>query len=44
LRDAEFHAAVKTFLARETRHVDAYMDELGEHVPYRSDSSVGARA
>jgi predicted N-acyltransferase len=42
LRDAEFHAAVKAFLARETRHVDAYMDELGEHVPYRSDASARA--
>ena len=27
-----------TFLERETRHVDAYMDELGEHVPYRSNA------
>jgi predicted N-acyltransferase len=43
LRDADFHAAVGTFLARETRHVDAYMDELGEHVPYRADALVSAR-
>ena len=35
LRDQEFHRAVGAFLARETPHVDAYMDELGEHVPYR---------
>jgi predicted N-acyltransferase len=35
LRDAEFHAAVAHFLRRETRHVDAYMTELDEHVPYR---------
>jgi predicted N-acyltransferase len=35
LRDADFHRAVGSFLARETRHVDAYMDEVGEHVPYR---------
>jgi predicted N-acyltransferase len=35
LRDPDFHRAVGAFLARETRHVDAYMDELGEHVPYR---------
>ncbi len=35
LRDRDFHRAVDSFLARETRHVDAYMDEVGEHVPYR---------
>jgi predicted N-acyltransferase len=35
LRDPEFHRAVGAFLTRETRHVDAYMDEIGEHVPYR---------
>jgi len=35
LRDAEFHRAVGSFLAREVRHVDAYMDEVGDHVPYR---------
>ena len=35
LRDADFHRAVGSFLARETRHVDAYMDEVGDHVPYR---------
>jgi predicted N-acyltransferase len=35
LRDQDLHRAVATFLARETRHVDAYIDELGEHVPYR---------
>jgi predicted N-acyltransferase len=35
LRDPEFHRAVAAFLARETRHVDAYIDEIGEHVPYR---------
>jgi uncharacterized protein len=35
LRDGDFHRAVGSFLARETRHVDAYMDEVGEHVPYR---------
>jgi hypothetical protein len=38
LRDQEFHRAVGAFLTRETRHVDAYMDELGEHVPYRQVS------
>lgn len=36
LRDTDFRLAVADFLRRETRHVDAYMDELGEHVPYRA--------
>jgi predicted N-acyltransferase len=35
LRDEEFHRAVASFVKRETRHVDAYMDEVDEHVPYR---------
>ena len=35
LRDQQFHRAVGAFLARETRHVDAYIDEVGEHIPYR---------
>jgi hypothetical protein len=43
LRDTKFHAAVGAFLARETHHVDAYMDELGEHVPYRNASGDDAR-
>jgi predicted N-acyltransferase len=43
LRDAAFHAAVRAFLARETRHVDAYIDELGEHVPYRAGALASAR-
>jgi predicted N-acyltransferase len=38
LRDPEFHRAVGAFLKRETHHVDAYMDEIGEHVPYRQAS------
>lgn len=44
LRDADFHAAVGAFLVRETRQVDAYMDELDDHVPYRSDRLTGLRA
>jgi predicted N-acyltransferase len=44
LRDQEFHRAVAAFLTRETRHVDAYMDELGDHVPYRRASSDDAIA
>jgi uncharacterized protein len=43
LRDADFHAAVGSFLAREAQHVDAYMDELDEHVPYRDDAPTGMR-
>jgi predicted N-acyltransferase len=42
LRDTRFHDAVADFLARETRHVDAYIDELDEHVPYRREVGVAA--
>jgi hypothetical protein len=38
LGDPDFHDAVADFLARETHHVDTYMDELDEHVPYRDDA------
>jgi predicted N-acyltransferase len=38
LRDPQFHRAVEAFLTRETRHVDAYIEEIGEHVPYREAS------
>jgi predicted N-acyltransferase len=44
LRDKEFHRAVGSFLEREARHVDAYMDEVGEHVPYRQTARDGAVA
>ncbi len=44
LRDREFHAAVGNFLRRETRHVDAYMTELDEHVPYREQTLEGPSA
>jgi predicted N-acyltransferase len=40
LRDPDFHRAVAAFLTRETRHVDAYMDEVGDHVPYRRDAAL----
>jgi predicted N-acyltransferase len=43
LRDADFHAAVGAFLVREAQHVDAYMDELDQHVPYRGDALTGVR-
>ena len=39
IADSGFHDAVADFLARETQHVDAYMDELDEHVPYRDGAS-----
>ena len=35
--DEDFRAAIGDFLDRETRYVDAYIDDLGEHVPYRKD-------
>jgi predicted N-acyltransferase len=38
LRDARFHAAIADFLERETPHIDAYMNELDDHVPYRRDA------
>jgi predicted N-acyltransferase len=44
LRDQEFHRAIGSFLSRETRHVDAYIDEAGEHVPYRRAARDGAVA
>ena len=44
LRDADFQRAVASFLARETRHVDAYIDEIDDHVPYRQAAPGGAVA
>jgi uncharacterized protein len=38
LRDQDFRDAVARFLHSESRHVDAYMDEVGNHVPYRRDT------
>lgn len=35
LRDDDFREAVADFLAREAAYVDAYMAELGEHLPYK---------
>jgi predicted N-acyltransferase len=35
LANRGFHSAVSAFLAQETAHVDTYMDDLEEHVPYR---------
>jgi predicted N-acyltransferase len=36
LRDPLFQSAIEDFLQRETPHVDAYIDEIHEHVPYRA--------
>jgi predicted N-acyltransferase len=43
LRDRRFHDAVASFLARETPHVDAYIDEVDAHVPYRRDARTLVR-
>jgi uncharacterized protein len=37
LVDPRFRRAVQQFLTRETAQVDAYMDYLDDHVPYRRD-------
>ena len=42
LRDPRFHKAVADFVLRETVHVDAYIDELDEHLPYRADEAPPA--
>jgi predicted N-acyltransferase len=34
--DEEFRHAIEDFLDRETAYVDAYIDEVDEHVPYKS--------
>jgi predicted N-acyltransferase len=33
--DADFHAAISDYVTRESRHVDEYINELNEHVPYK---------
>jgi uncharacterized protein len=35
LSDAAFSRAIEEYLARETTHVDAYMEHLDDHVPFR---------
>ncbi len=37
LRDADFREAVGRFLNSETRHVDAYMADVGDHLPWRQE-------
>jgi predicted N-acyltransferase len=36
IADARFADAIADFLARETDAINHYLDELGEHSPYRS--------
>ncbi len=43
LRDRALRRAVETFLKRETRHVDAYMEDLDDHVPYRRAPQAAPR-
>jgi len=35
----DFAAAIDDYLSREREHIDRYIDELGNHVPYRNSSS-----
>ena len=42
LADPVFHTAVAEFVVREAMHVDAYMTELDEHVPYRRSDGAAA--
>jgi predicted N-acyltransferase len=34
----EFRVAIEDFLQRETAYIDAYIDEVDEHVPYKTQS------
>lgn len=38
--DLEFGQAVAQFLDRERIHVDAYMEELAKHAPFRKDQRL----
>lgn len=38
----EFREAIARFVTEEARHVDAYMNELTEHSPFRRDTSLPA--
>jgi predicted N-acyltransferase len=40
LRDSRFHDAIAHHLAREGRHMNAYVDELNERSPFRSDATA----
>jgi predicted N-acyltransferase len=39
LADTAFQGAVADFLQRERMHIDAYMDEMSKHVPYRRETA-----
>jgi predicted N-acyltransferase len=39
LREPAFYDAIADYLARETAHVDSYMAQLDEHLPYRHDAA-----
>ncbi len=41
IKDQRFANAVDDFLRRETNGIERYVDELNEHQPFKSDSSVG---
>ena len=38
--DPEFGQAIEQFLDRERIHVDAYMEELTNHAPFRKDQTI----
>lgn len=40
LRDGRFHDAIAHHLAREGRHMDAYVDELNERSPFRAGATA----
>ncbi len=40
LRDPVFRDAVENFLDRETPHIDAYIDELNDHLPYKRPTCI----
>ena len=44
LRDVGFRRAVADFLTREQNHIDYYMDELNEHLPFRRSDAPPFRA
>ena len=39
LADPMFENAVADFLRRERMHIDAYIDQMSEHTPYRREAS-----
>lgn len=40
----EFRDAIARFVTEEAQHVDAYLDELAEHSPFRCNTSLPAHA